>query len=102
MKVWTLKLRKKTDIIDGFRFCIDAIPEWFEQAIKSGDAHLYTMAMYGYPDDIRKRIVSIRVDSEKGLWVDAKFGDWIVRDVCGIIYPVTPDVFPLMFEIVEG
>lgn len=94
-----MEVRRKIDILEAFRFGIDANPEWFENMVDRRDAHIYHPEASPY--DHTKRIASICVDREKGLWVDAKFADVIVKDVGGVVYPVEPAVFGLMFEVVR-
>lgn len=94
-----MQVRKKVDILEAFRFGIDAMPDWFMNMVNMHDAHIYSPD--AFPNDKSKRITSICVNRAQGLWIDAKFADVIVKDVCGIVYPVEPAVFGLMFEVVK-
>ena len=98
-----MKVRRKPTVLDAFRFGIDATPEWFEQMVGESKAYLYGPTTYSASGDIYGRRTAICLSREKGLWVDAKYGDYIIRDVRGIVYSVEPATFQMMFKFVcEG
>lgn len=86
-----MQVRKKLDILEAFRFGIDAVPEWFQEMIKKNDAYITTHDA---------AIIRVTVN-EEAFWADVKQGYVIVKDLCGVVYPVEPAVFGMMFEVVE-
>ena len=94
-----MDVRRKLDILEAFRFGIDAYPDWFEQMLNEENA--YTYHPENTPYNPINRIATICVNRDQGLWVDAKYADFIVKDVGGIVYSVEPATFSLMFEVVR-
>lgn len=93
-----MKVRKKIDILEAFRFGIDGMPGWFMEMVANHSIHLYGNGPYDQNPTLR---ASICTSKDRGLWIDAKCGDIIVKDMGGVVYPVEPAVFGLMFEVVE-
>lgn len=88
-----MQVRKKLDILEAFRFGIDAVPEWFQTMLDAHDA-------YYYDDENESAMVKVTRDKQI-FWLEVYRGDVIVKDAFGIVYPVEPAVFGLMFEVVE-
>jgi hypothetical protein len=81
----TRKFRKKTVVIEAFKWLDDAVPKWWEDrnGIKlltdTGQALIPTL------EGVMK----------------ANPGDWIIKGVKGEIYPVKNDIFVETYEPVE-
>ena len=86
-----MQVRKKLDILDAFRFGIDADPDWFTEMIRVGDAVVTT------DDECYIRFMN----NDNTIWFEAMRGWVIVKDLCGVVYPVEPAVFGMMFEVVR-
>ena len=85
-----MQVRKKLDILEAFRFGIDAMPEWFQDKIINNEA-------FDNGDTCQIRTVV----NHEYIWMECKFGYVVVKDVGGVVYPVEPAVFGLMFEVVR-
>lgn len=88
-----MKIRKRQIALEAFRFGIDAVPDWFQSMIENQNA-------YYYSDENDMAMVKVIRDKQI-FWLEVERGHVVVKDVCGLVYPVDPSVFALMFEVVE-
>lgn len=83
--------RKKPVVIEAFQWTGDVSqtedPKWIVDAIKTGKVI------------VEKNLVQI--ETLEGV-MEAKSGDWIIKDVKGEIYPCKPDIFEATYEEVEN
>ena len=76
------KFRKKPVVIEAFRWGIDQVPKWWEDAkeilidIPTGTVCIPTLEGYH----------------------NARFGDYIIQGIQGELYPCKPDIFEATYE----
>lgn len=82
----TFRYRKKPVVIEAFKCIGDTLkPEWFTDAIAR--------------DDVRNSSPNTwYIRTLKG-WMPAYSGDWIIRDMCGEIYPLESETFEATYEL---
>lgn len=84
-----MKYRKKPIVVDAFRFGVDNVPEWCEDAVLQG--------WYPVRDEHGKQLFGVMINTLEGVMA-AYSGDYIVKGVNGEIYPVKADIFEKTYE----
>ena len=86
---------KKKVALQAFRFGYDLAPSWYKYAACHG-----TVILCDDGDDEKQFYVLIANDRSMEDEI-AKFGDYIIRDKHGEIYPCKPDVFDKKYYIMK-
>ena len=81
--------RKKPVEIEAFRLGVQNPPQWFEDAMRHGNA------WYRGGDEPYYAIKTLEGEMR------ARTGDWIIRGVKGEIYPCRDDIFHMTYEPAE-
>lgn len=81
-----MKFRKKSVVVEAFRWTIDEVPDWWKEASKSFLVYPLTGAV---------RITTLEGD------MIALPGNYIVKGVKGEMYPVRENIFEAIYEKVE-
>lgn len=88
------KYRKRPIVVEAFqwdgRFNEETAPDWFDNAVKTGIAELWTR------HDGKCDLVIKTLEGKH----TASFGDYIIKGVQGEIYPCKPDIFQQTYEAV--
>jgi hypothetical protein len=86
------KYRKKSDVIEAYKYGEEEAPQWFKEAVRKGLAT--PCSQYGGT----KRWCEI--ETKEGTMI-AKIGDYIVKDVDVDLFPCKPHMFETIYEVVE-
>lgn len=82
-----MKYRKKSVIIEAFRYRLDSRPDWFCDKVTTNE-------IITYP-------THCEINTLEGVMC-GEIGDYIIQDVKGEIYPCKPDIFEQTYEKVES
>lgn len=86
-----MKARNRPNIVEAFRYGIDAVPDWFQDMLDKHDAYILNG---------ESAMVRIAINDE-AFWCDVKHGYVVVKDANNLVYALEPAVFGLMFEVVR-
>lgn len=90
-----MKFRKKPVVIDAWQWrgqSGDRWPDWMQNYQHKGTAIRHV----GSADSF----TGLVIPTLEG-WIQASFGDWIIRGIKGEVYPCKPDIFEATYEAVE-
>ncbi len=92
------KYRKKPIINEAFKFGIDPIPDWFMDGVTTTKVILYC------PTDVPKDSHYCDIKTLAGIMtgiMTGDYGDYIIKDDEGEIYPCKPDIFEKTYEKIK-
>lgn len=91
------KYRKKPVVIEAFKMGIDPRPDWFQDKVSSGEiiTHVVEGSQSNNPFDKAKTYCAIQ--TLEGT-MRGDYGDYIIKDIKGEIYPCKPDIFESTYE----
>jgi hypothetical protein len=87
-----MKYRKKPVVVEAFQLGIDDAPEWFADAMRNGNTIILKRDLEGRP--------CAEIITLEGT-MDARYADYVIRGVKGVIYPCKPNIFRMTYERVE-
>jgi hypothetical protein len=96
------KFRKKPVVIEAFRMGIDARPDWFQDKVTANEIITFGVLKIeddgtGNPFEFHKTgciITTLEGD------MTGEYGDYIIQNVKGEVYPCKPDIFLLTYEAI--
>jgi hypothetical protein len=96
------KYRKKPVVIEAFRLCYDAWPDWAMDALSANviiTAPSQAPAPADFPEPAAKwHPCSAQIPTLEGTMTGLP-GDWIIRGVKGELYPCNDEIFKETYEV---
>ena len=99
MRGTIMKYRKKPIEIEAFRIGIDPIPDWAMDKVTDNTIILRSDAPSGidiHRESLKEFKTSAEIKTPEGV-MKANYGDYIIKDVKGDLYPCKPDVFKMTY-----
>lgn len=87
------RYRKKLIEIEAFQLGVEDMPDWFMDKVSENEIILYGQSTkFKYSND-----TSCDIKTSEGL-MHANYGDYVIKDENGEIYPCTTDIFEEEYE----
>ncbi len=96
-----MKVRKKAVVVDAHEFKVpqdEAVPEWYQEAVLSGELELNWDSQQDVFDLVVRTMEDGRAGQAKHV---ASPGDFIIKGVKGELYACKPDIFWRTHELPE-
>lgn len=93
-----MRFRKKPVVIDAFIFGYHVEPQWFKDAIKSGQIEYEWRGS----DKDKHPPDGLLIHTLEGDHRSSYGYEYIIRGIKGEFYPCKPDIFEMSYEELEG
>ena len=93
-----MRFKKKPVVIEAFRMGIDPRPDWFQDAVTSGD--IKTHRVDEPPSTVFDHGETYCTIKTLEGEMTGNYGDYIIQGVKGEVYPCKPDIFEATYEAV--